>query len=111
MFSKTLIFSVTTIFSSDPKKGRYRPGQIARPIGIERARVRKNSETRPKNRPFCLIKKKKPLDLQIFSRIGKRMKMLHLIPNTIKNTAKNFHKDYISDDVKTASSTHRLGNI
>lgn len=32
---------------------------------------------------FCFIKKKKPLDLQNFSQIGKKMKMLEWIPSTI----------------------------
>ena len=53
-----------------------RPGQIARPIVIERARVRKTSETRPifRARTFRLVKKKKALDLQVFNRIGRTMK-------------------------------------
>ena len=44
------------------------------PIG--RARVRKTSETRPKIRKFCLAKKKKSLDLYIYSQIDETMKKL-----------------------------------
>ena len=51
-----------------------RPGQIARPMPIGRARVRKTSETRPKIRKFCLAKKKKSLDLYIYSQIDETMK-------------------------------------
>ena len=41
------------------------------PIGS--VQVRKTSETRPifQTRTFCLEKKKKPLDLQVFCEIGK----------------------------------------
>ena len=50
----------------------YRPGQIARTTRI-----------------FCLVGKKKPLDLQAFSRIGKTIKKLQSVPNAIKNTSLN----------------------
>ena len=36
---------------------------------------------------FFLRKKEKILDMQIFSQIGKAMKKLQLIPNTIVNTS------------------------
>ena len=41
-------------------------------------RARKTSATRPISLAltFCLIKKKKTLDLQVFSRIGEKMKKL-----------------------------------
>ena len=54
------------------------PGQIARPMSIGRYHTRKAFETRMifRARTFCLVKKKKTLDLQFFSRIGKTMKML-----------------------------------
>ena len=89
-----------------------RPGQIVRPMPIGRAWARKTSETRPIfwARTFCLAKKKETLDLQVFSRIGKSLKKLQWIPNTIMNIA-YFDKVYISDGVKTALSTHALGNI
>ena len=55
-----------------------RSGQLAYPMPIGRVRTRKRSETHPifRARTFCLVKKKKPLDLQFFSRIGKTMKKL-----------------------------------
>ena len=55
-----------------------RPRQIARPMPIGCARARKSSETRPvfRVRKFCLVKKKKLLDLEIYSRVGKTMKKL-----------------------------------
>ena len=45
----------------------------------------KSSKTCPILRAptFCLVKIKKPLDLQVLSRIGKTMKRLPCIPNTI----------------------------
>ena len=48
----------------------------------------KTSKARPnfRVRTFCLVKKNKSLDLLIFSRIGKTMKKLQWIPNTILNT-------------------------
>ena len=58
------------------------PGQIARPMSIVRSHTRKAFETRMifRARTFCLVKKKKTLDLQFFSWIGKTMKMLQWIP-------------------------------
>ena len=55
-----------------------RPGQIARPMPIGRGRARKTSETCPifRARTYCLVKKKKSLDLQIYSRIGETMEEL-----------------------------------
>ena len=55
-----------------------RPGQIALPMLIGRAWVRKTSKTRPifRARTFGVVKKKKSLDLQIYSRLGKPMKKL-----------------------------------
>ena len=56
-----------------------RPGQIAPPTpSVGRAQARKTSETRPifLARKFCLVKKEKSLDLQIYKRIGKTMKKL-----------------------------------
>ena len=35
---------------------------------------------------FCLVKNKKVLDLQVFTRVGKTIKKLQWIPNTIMNT-------------------------
>ena len=51
--------------------------QIARPLPIGLARVRKTSETNPilRARKFCLLKKS--INLQVFSRLGKTMKKLH----------------------------------
>ena len=62
---------------------------------------------------FCLVKKKKISDLQVFSRIGKTVKKLQWIPNTIMNISviEYFDNVYISDGIKTALSTHALGNI
>ena len=70
-------------------KFSYKPGQIARPMPIGRARTCWTSETHPifRAHTFCLIKKKKSLDLQVFSRIGTTMKKLQWIPNTIVNTS------------------------
>ena len=66
-----------------------RSRQIARLMLIGSARARKISETRPifQVRTFCFLKNKKPLDLQVFSRIGKTMKKLQLSLNTIMNTS------------------------
>ena len=52
-------------------------------------RARKSSETLPiyQVHKFCLVKKKKSLDLQIYSRIGKTMKKLYWILNTFVNTS------------------------
>ena len=57
-------------------------------------------------------KKKNALDLKVFSWIGKT-KHLKRIPNSIMNTRvlTCFDVYYISDGVKTALSTHGLGNI
>ena len=57
---------------------KNRPGQIARPMPIGRAGARKISEMRPifRARRFCLLERKKSLDLQIYSRIRKTMKKL-----------------------------------
>ena len=56
----------------------YRSAQIAHPMPIGRVQARKISETRSIfwARTFCLVKQKKALDLQLFSRIGKTMKKL-----------------------------------
>ena len=52
-------------------------------------------------------------DLQVFSRIGKAIKKLQWIPNTIMNISVIEYLDnvYIYDSIKTALSTHGLGNI
>ena len=66
---------VRNVFVEDPHRGHIRPGQTARPwvrsdaqnlffFPIFRARI------------FCLLKKKKTLDLQVFSQIVKTMKKL-----------------------------------
>ena len=54
-----------------------KPGQIAR----------KTSETCQifRARTFCLLERKKSLDLQIYSRIGKTIKKLLWIPNNLVN--------------------------
>ena len=69
------------------------------------ARAHKTSETRLifRARTFCFAKKKKTLDLQVFSRIGKTTKKLQSIPNRTEV--------YRTDDVKTALSIHGLENI
>ena len=56
----------------------YRAEQIACPIPIGHAQVRKIFETRLifRARTFYLVKNKKPLDLQVFSGIGKTVKKL-----------------------------------
>ena len=53
------------------------------------------------------------LGAQVFSRAGKAIKKLQWIPDTIMNihALENFDDVYISDGVKTALHTHRLGNI
>ena len=63
-------------------------------------------------RTFCLAKKK-ILDLQVVSRINKTIRKLQWIQNTIMNTnvPECFDNVYISDGIKTALSTHWLGNI
>ena len=65
----------------------YRPGQIARPMPIGGTRANKTCEMRSIfwARTFWLARKEKTLDLQEFSRIGKTMKKLQGIPNTIMN--------------------------
>ena len=57
------------------------------PIG--HAQARKTSETCPilRARTFCFAKNKKQLNLQVFNRIGKTMKKLQRLPNTIMNTS------------------------
>ena len=54
-----------------------------------------------------------PSDLQVFSQIGKAIKNLQWIPNTIMNISvlEYFDNVYISDSIKTALSTHGLENI
>ena len=54
-----------------------------------------------------------PSDLQVFSQIGKAIKNLQWIPNTIMNISvlEYFDNVYISDSIKTALSTNGLGNI
>ena len=93
----------------------HRPAQIAPPMLIRRARARKTSETRPifRANTFCLVKRKKILDLQVFSQIGKIIKKLQWIPNTMINTSvlECFDNVYISDGVKTTLSIHGLENI
>ena len=53
------------------------------------------------------------LDPQVFSWIGKTIKMLQWIPNTLISTSvvECFDNVYISDSAKTALSTRRLGKI
>ena len=56
-------------------KSMLRSGQIVHPMPIGRARAHKSSEMHQKICTFCLVKKKKKqLDLQVFSRIGKTEK-------------------------------------
>ena len=75
-------FALTGAIQEQIKKFTHsynRPGQIACPMPIRRARTYKTSETRPifRARTFCLLKrKKKTLDVQVFSRKGKAMKKL-----------------------------------
>ena len=85
--SGRLLLQLSIFWTNDFRS--CRPEQIAHSMPIERARARKISETCPvfrAARAFCLAKKKKPLDLQSFSRIGKTMKKLWWVPNTIMNT-------------------------
>ena len=58
-------------------------------------------------------KKKKTLNLQVFSWIGKTIKKLQWIPNTIINTSvlEYFDNVYIFDGFITALSSHELGSI
>ena len=57
----------------------YRLRQIVHPMPVGRAWGRKTSEARPifRVRKFCLVEKKKSLDLHIYSRIGETIKKLH----------------------------------
>ena len=57
----------------------------------------------------CLAKKKKTLDLQVFSRIVKQWKSYSEF-QILSWKLTYFDKAHISDGVKTALSTHRLGN-
>ena len=75
-----------------------RPGQIARPMPIGYAH-------------FFLVKRKKTLDLQVFSRKGKTIKKLQLIPNTIMNINVLACLIIMIYGVKTTLSTHGLGKI
>ena len=68
----------------------FRSGQTARSMRITRARAHKTSEKSPIFRPrkFCLAKKEKSLDLQVYGRISKTIKKLYWITNTIvKNSS------------------------
>ena len=101
-YEKT-VFIVDSEYTVVPQMTNVRPGQIAHPMPIRCARAclrnsaypRASDEHRARklSRPnifqaltFYLIKKEKPLDLQVFSRIGKTMKQLQSISNTIMNT-------------------------
>ena len=55
----------------------HRAGQIAHPMPIGRVRMRKTSEARRifREHTFYLQKKKRPLDLSIFTQIGKILKV------------------------------------
>ena len=55
-----------------------RPGQIARPMPVGRARERETSETHPifRAHKFYFLKKKKSGHIQIYNRIGKAMKKI-----------------------------------
>ena len=55
-----------------------KPGQITRQMPIGRGRAGKASETCLifRARTFCLLKKKKQLDLQVFNRKDRTMKKL-----------------------------------
>ena len=89
--------------------------QIARLMPVRRACARKTYERHPIfwARKCYLAKKKKMLDIQIFSRMGKTTKMLHSIPDTIANSSVLviIWYGYIFDVVKTYSFTHGLRNI
>ena len=81
-----LWFKLVGIYIMLPKEHKltntnYRLRQIAHRMPIERAWERKTSETRPifSVRKFCLVKKKKSLDLHIYSRIGETIKKLQWI--------------------------------
>ena len=67
----------------------------------------------PKSLRVKSSNKEKTLDLQVFSWIGKTIKKLQWIPNTIMNTSvlEYFDNVYIFDSVKIPFSTHGLGNI
>ena len=63
-----------------------RPGQIARPMSIGRAKPLRRAQFISWAN-FALEIKKNQLDLQIYSRIGKTMKRLYWILNTFENTS------------------------
>ena len=93
----------------------YKPAQIACQMPIGHAEARKTSKTCSifRARIFFLVKRKKTLNLQVFSWIGKTIKKLQWIPNTIINTnvLEYFDNVYISDGFITGLSTHELGSI
>ena len=84
-----------------------RSGKIAHPMPIGCAPTRKSAGA------HIFPSKKKTLEVQVFNRISKTMKMLQRVPNTVMNISvlEYFDNVYISDGVKTALSTHGLGNI
>ena len=61
---------------------------------------------------FCLVKREKELDLQIFSGMGKTMKKFQWILNTIQSwkslPLQYFDNLHISDGVKTDLFTYGL---
>ena len=67
----------------------------------------------PKSLRVKSSNKEKTLDPQVFSWIGKTIKKLQWIPNTIINTnvLEYFDNVYISDGFITGLSTHELGSI
>ena len=90
----------------------HRPGQIARPTPIGKPQ---NFWDTPDFSGAHVLpgKKKNHLNLKVFSWIGKTIKKLQWIINTIMNTSvlEWFGNVHISDGVKTALSTHGLRNI
>ena len=62
---------------------------------------------------FYLVTKKKTLDQQVLSLIGKTMKKSEWIQDTTINSSvlEYFHNIYLPDGIKTSLSTHGLGNL
>ena len=79
-------FQVRSIYcSGDIGSGSKRPPPPQeRPMPIGRAKPLRRARFA---RTFCLVKNKTTLDLQVFSRIGKTIKNLQRIPNTIMNAS------------------------
>ena len=68
----------------------HSPEQIVRQMAIRRAKAHKTSDAPDiSGAHISSCKKKKTLDPQVFSRIGKTIKKIQRIPNTLKEIVKD----------------------